>query len=65
MGEKWGRINSVFFKLSVIVVVAFWILGISTQGHTSGVKRSNWVPNVGQREFRAEEQPVGGRWMFV
>jgi hypothetical protein len=62
-------LNQSRFKISAIVVAALLALGISTLGYASGetdtVKRSNWVPNVGERDFRADEQPLGDMWTFV
>ena len=61
-------INQSRFKPSAIVVTAFLTFGMSIQGHAweqKTIERGNWVPNVGELDFEAKEQPLGDMWTFV
>lgn len=50
-------------RLIPFLLVPVVTLGIATTASGEPIQRSNWVPNVGDRNF--EEQPLGDMWTFV
>ncbi len=52
-----------FVLVTSFVVLVAW--GMGTQTYASNSKRSNWVPNVGERNFGVDEQPLGDMWTFI